>query len=107
MKILFVCHRFPYPPRSGANVRAFHIIRHLSAAGHEVTVVSLVRSSREAEDGTGIAPYCKHYEMVRVFNLFQIARMIWRLPTFIPSTMGFFYSPTLAKRIKQLVAEES
>jgi sugar transferase (PEP-CTERM/EpsH1 system associated) len=106
MKILFTCHRFPYPPRSGANVRAFHIVRHLSASGHEVTVASLARSSREAEEGRGIALGCKHYEMARVLNPVQVARMIWRLPTSTPSTMGFFYSPVLAQRVRRLLARE-
>jgi sugar transferase (PEP-CTERM/EpsH1 system associated) len=104
MKVLFLCHRFPYPPRSGANVRAFHIIRHLSATGHDVTVASLARSSREEQEASGIARYCRHYEMVRVHEPMQAARMLMRLPTATPSTMGFFYSPALARRVRELLA---
>ena len=44
MKILYVCHRFPYPPKRGGKIRPFNMIRHLHAAGHEVTVCSLARS---------------------------------------------------------------
>ena len=106
MKILFLCHRFPYPPSSGAKVRAFHIIRHLSATGHDVTVASLARSPGEAHEGRGIAPYCTRYEMARVHNPVQVARMIGRLPTLTPSTMGFFYSPALARRVRELIARE-
>ncbi len=30
MKILYVCHRFPYPPKRGGKIRPFNMIRHLS-----------------------------------------------------------------------------
>jgi len=106
LRILFLCHRFPYPPNSGASVRAFHIIRHLSASGHEVTVASLARSSREAEEGRGIAHFCNRYEMVRVHDPVQVARMVLRLPTTTPSTMGFFHSPELAQRVRELLERE-
>jgi hypothetical protein len=106
MKVLALCHRFPYPPTSGATVRAFHIIRHLSAAGHEVTVASLAHSAAEAQAGRGIAPYCQQYEMARVRYPVQLARMLLRLPTATPSTMGYFYSARLARRVRALVARE-
>ena len=44
MKILVVCHRFPYPPRRGGKIRPFNIIRHLSQR-HDVTVASPTRSA--------------------------------------------------------------
>ena len=40
MKILFVCHRLPYPPIRGGKIRRCSIIEHLSEA-HEVGVGSL------------------------------------------------------------------
>ena len=44
MNILYLCHRFPFPPKRGGKIRPFNMIRHLQAAGHSVTVCSLVRS---------------------------------------------------------------
>ena len=46
MKILYVCHRFPFPPKRGGKIRPFNMIRHLTAQGHEVTVCSLVAVGR-------------------------------------------------------------
>ena len=60
MKILFVCHRFPYPPNEGGKIRAFNMIAHLHR-NHEVTVASLTESSHEREAVAGIAPYCSEY----------------------------------------------
>jgi len=81
------------------------MIRHL-AASHEVTVASLARSREEALEGTGIAPYCTRYEMAEVRNPIQVARMLLRAPTSTPSSMGFFYSPTLARRVREQLARE-
>jgi sugar transferase (PEP-CTERM/EpsH1 system associated) len=106
VKILYVCHRFPYPPKRGGKIRPFNMIKHLAASGHKVTVASLARSPQEAEEGRGIAPYCAHYEMAEVRNPIQVARMAARLPIPVPSSMGFFYSPLLQRRIGALLARE-
>ena len=103
MNILYVCHRFPYPPKRGGKIRPFNMIRHLSALGHRVTVCSLVRSAIEAEEGRGIAPHCHRFEMAQVSGPVQALRMVARLPLVTPSSMGFFYSPQLARRIRELL----
>ena len=105
MKILYVCHRFPFPPNRGGKIRPFNQIRHLSQQ-HEVIVASLARSSGEARDGEGIAPYCAGYEMRRVRDSIQALRMVARLPTPTPSSMGYFYSRKLAQRVRQLLDTE-
>ena len=57
MKILFLCHRFPYPPDHGARIRAFHFIRHLSQR-HSVTVATLAHSRQEVVEGQGLKEFC-------------------------------------------------
>ena len=106
MNILYVCHRFPFPPRRGGKIRPFNMIRHLHAS-HDVTVASLARSDDEAREGRGIAEHCSRYEMVVVRNPVQVARMVARLPTASPSSIGFFHSPALARRIRALVANRA
>lgn len=104
MNILYLCHRFPFPPKRGGKIRPFNMIRHLSAAGHRVTVCSLVRAEDEGVEGQGIAPHCEAFEMARVHNPVQFLRMIVRLPLTTPSSMGFFYSPALRARVDALLA---
>ena len=106
MNILYVCHRFPYPPKRGGKIRPFNMIRHLQAAGHQVTVCSLVRSEAEAEEGRGIAPHCAAFEMGRVNEPTQWARMIARLPLLTPSSMGYFYSSELATKVRYLLVTQ-
>jgi polysaccharide biosynthesis protein PslH len=71
-----------------------------------VTVASIARSADEAREGEGIAPHCKHYEMVQVSGPIQVARMVARLPTMMPSSFGFFYSQELASRVRALLARQ-
>ncbi|WP_425257366.1 TIGR03087 family PEP-CTERM/XrtA system glycosyltransferase [Rubrivivax sp. RP6-9] len=103
MNILYLCHRFPFPPKRGGKIRPFNMIRHLGEAGHRVTVCSLARSPAEAEEGRGIAPHCAAFEMGMVREPLQYARMVARLPLTTPSSMGYFYSPDLARRVRQLL----
>jgi sugar transferase (PEP-CTERM/EpsH1 system associated) len=103
VNILYVCHRFPFPPKRGGKIRPFNMIRHL-AADHQVTVASLARSAEEAREAEGIAPYCAHFEVATVRNPIQVLRMVARLPTVAPSSFGFFRSARLAARIRALVA---
>src|SRR5512145_1979018 len=103
MRVLYLCHRFPFPPRRGGKIRPFNMIRHLSA-GHEVTVASLARTAAEAQEGAGLSQHCTAYEMGRVHDRVQRLRMVARLPTATPSSFGFFYSPDLARRVRRLLA---
>ena len=99
MKILFLCHRFPYPPKRGGKIRPFNIIRHL-ARSHDVHVVSLVRSPEEAREGEGLRQFCSQYAMGRVRNGVQWLRMVARVPTLSPSSMGYFYSPEVERHVR-------
>ena len=102
MKILYLCHRFPYPPKRGGKIRPFNMIRHLGEQGHEVIVCSLARSPEEAKEGEGIAPFCHAFHMGRVSEPVQWARMVLRLPLLTPSSMGYFYSAELAATVRRL-----
>lgn len=106
MKILYICHRFPFPPKRGGKIRPFNMIRHFSTQGHKVTVCSLSRSPAEAKEGEGIRNHCEHFEMASVSNAIQVIRMVARLPVVTPSSMGFFYSPDLQRRIDNLLSTE-
>jgi sugar transferase (PEP-CTERM/EpsH1 system associated) len=107
MNILYLCHRFPFPPKRGGKIRPFNMIRHLSAQGHRVTVCSLARSQAEADEGQGIAPHCAAFEMGHVREPAQFARMVLRLPLPTPSSMGYFYSGELAAHVRRLLATQS
>ena len=106
MNILYLCHRFPYPPKRGGKIRPFNMIRHFHAAGHAVTVCSLARSPAEAQEARGIAPHCTAFEIGMVDEPVQFARMVARLPLTTPSSMGYFFSRQLASKVRELLARQ-
>lgn len=99
MKVLFVCHRLPFPPKRGGKIRPFNIIKHLHSLGHQVTVASIARSQEEFEEGSGLGDFCSDTLIETVSGVAATVRMLTRLPTPTPSSMGYFYSPRLARRI--------
>lgn len=105
MKILFVCHRFPFPPQRGGKIRPFNIIKHLNKK-NEVTVASLVRSQAEAEAGKGIAQYCKKYFMGRVSKRSIGIQILKNFLSLKPLSMGYFYSSELKHFIDQEIKTE-
>jgi polysaccharide biosynthesis protein PslH len=107
VKILFVCHRLPYPPRRGGKIRPFNIIKHFTEAGHAVSVASLARSAAEAVEGEDLARYCAERIVEQIGAPQAMLRMVSRLPTPTPSSMGYFFSPQLKRKIDALVARES
>jgi polysaccharide biosynthesis protein PslH len=105
MKILYVCHRVPYPPQRGGKIRPFNMISHFSRK-HEVTVASLARSQQEFDESQGLREHCKELICERVTPVGAVARMLVRTPTSTPFSMGYFFSPVLKERIAAAVARE-
>jgi sugar transferase (PEP-CTERM/EpsH1 system associated) len=105
VKILYICHRFPYPPKRGGKIRPFNMIRHL-ARSHEVVVCSLARSPQEAADAQGIAPYCNAFHVQLVQDWVQTLRMISTLPTHVTASTSYFHSPSLQRTIDRELADK-
>ena len=100
MRVLFVCHRVPFPPKRGGKIRPFNIIRHLHEQGHEVTVASLARSQAEIDEAEGLGQHCSHRLIEIVDDRVAWPRMVAWLPTTRPSSFGYFHSPRLQQKIR-------
>jgi glycosyltransferase involved in cell wall biosynthesis len=59
MRILFLTQVLPYPLDAGPKVRAYYTLRHLSASGHSITLVSFVRGSDTLEAVEHLRGYCE------------------------------------------------
>ena len=105
MRVLFVCHRVPFPPARGGKIRPFNIIRHLHDQGHEVTVASLARDQAELDESAGLAEHCARCLIEIIPSPVAMFRMLARAPSMTPSSMGYFYSPALARRIDAALKE--
>lgn len=106
MKILFLCHRFPFPPEGGGQIRALYMLRHLHAAGNDVTLCSLVRSSTDVRGAAELADERLRIETAKVSNAVQSLKMLALLPTPTPASFGYFHSWALARRVDRLLRSE-
>ena len=105
MRILYLCHRFPYPPKRGGKIRPFNMIRHLANA-HEVVVCSLARSPAEADEARGIAPHCAEFHVHTVDDRWQTLQMVATLPTPVTASAAYFHSAAMARTVKRLLREQ-
>ncbi|HVY82976.1 MAG TPA: TIGR03087 family PEP-CTERM/XrtA system glycosyltransferase, partial [Steroidobacteraceae bacterium] len=107
MKILFACHRVPYPPKRGGKIRPFNIIRHFTEQGHRVTVASLARTRQEAEEAADLKNHCEAALIEVIPDHVAWPRMVAWLPTPSPSSFAYFHSPRLAQRVNAALADGS
>lgn len=103
MNILFICHSFPFPPNRGGKIRPFNMIRHLSQK-HSVVVASLAESKTELQEGEDLREYC-----AEVIAEFLPRSVRWKqafaaLCTSTPSSVAYFWSSKLNRRIQQRAA---
>jgi sugar transferase (PEP-CTERM/EpsH1 system associated) len=104
MKILFVCHRVPFPPKRGGKIRPFNIIQHWTKSGHEVTVASLARSPREADEAAGLRQHCARAIVEIIPDSVAWPRTLAWVPTRQPSSFAYFWSPKLARAVRDELA---
>ena len=103
LRILYLCHRLPYPPDKGEKIRAFHQIRALSRR-HKVSL--LVLSDSDIPD---LAPLETMCERVEVFPLSRSAGYVRAALGSLrprPLTLSFFESAELADRVRELARRE-
>jgi hypothetical protein len=100
VRILFVCHRVPFPPKRGGKIRPFNIIRHLTGQGHRVTVASLARNAQELAESRGLAEHCERAIVEVIPAAAAWSRTVAWLPTTRPSSFGYFHSNALQRKIE-------
>lgn len=104
MKILFLCHRIPYPPNKGDKLRAFNIIRYLSEK-HDVYLVSLFDDIRDIGHKAELEKYCAGVSLFYIHPLYsKIKAMLWLIGG-KSMTLGYFYCQKAMKAVQSLVKD--
>jgi len=104
MRVLYVCHRVPYPPDKGDKIRAFHQIRAI-AAQHEVDVFTLADDARDLVHREALAAYCHQVTVARMHPMMARLRSLPYLLTRTPLTIPYFYSAKLAAEIRAALSK--
>jgi sugar transferase (PEP-CTERM/EpsH1 system associated) len=106
MKILFVCHRLPFPPNRGGKIRPFHMIQHLGRK-HSVVVASLAHTEKELCEARPLGDYCERVIAEVLPNRTRWMQAVAALFSLTPSSVAYFWSQRLSKRIQEAFQSES
>jgi polysaccharide biosynthesis protein PslH len=106
VKILYLCHRIPYPPDKGDKIRAFHQVRSL-ARRHEVDLFTLADDARDLAHEPVLREYCREIRIVRLNPRRARFRSLPYFLTKQPLTVPFFYSPELRAEVSKAAVSRS
>lgn len=104
-RVLYVTHRFPYPPNDGARVRAFHAIRHL-ARHNAVTVAAPLRAG-ETDRVADLEALGVRVVAAPIGRLAGLARTCVSAGLGRSASRGYFDQPALRRRLRTLATERA
>lgn len=106
MRILYLCHRVPYPPNKGEKIRAFHQLRALGAR-HEVDLFTLADEPADMAHQSALARYCRSVTVSRLSRTGARLRALSSFLTKKPLTLPYFYSTELTAEIRKAILVRS
>ena len=106
MRVLYLCHRIPYPPNKGDKIRAFHQVRAI-AARHEVDLFTLADDAADMAHQSTLQNYCHRVTVCRVHPRLARLRALPYLLTGTPLTVPYFRCTELQREIRRAVAARS
>ena len=104
-KILYLCHRIPYPPNKGDKIRSFNEIKYLSKK-YDVDLISLADDPKDLKYKQNLKKYCRQ---VKIFPLNTTIAKIKGLLSLLAGksiSQGYFYTPAFQKTFNQWTATE-
>jgi sugar transferase (PEP-CTERM/EpsH1 system associated) len=106
MRILYLCHRIPYPPDKGDKIRAFHQVRAI-AARHEVDLFTLADEALAPAHRSALLDHCHTLTVARLNPRFARLRALPFLLTRAPLTVPYFYSAELQREVREALSRRS
>ena len=108
LRILVISPWCPWPPHDGARIRILETLRYLGER-HDVTFCCHLQNE---EEGTGVEelkPLCRevHAELLPGSTMSRLARVSAGLLKSSPFIESIHFNSNLAKKVRQLTAEES
>ncbi len=104
-QVLYLVHRFPYPPDKGDRIRAFHIIRHLSQHC-DLSVATLADEPLQDADVAHLRGYCRRLAVVPLRRLGRWSRALCSFAIGRTITEGAFASRGLCHVVRAWCGED-
>jgi sugar transferase (PEP-CTERM/EpsH1 system associated) len=104
-KILYICHRIPYPPNKGDKIRSFNEIKFLS----QKNTIDLITLADEPEDLKYTKDLKKYCNQIKVFPLNKTLAKIKGFITLLSGqsiSQGYFYQRKFQNTFNQWIRSE-
>jgi len=106
VRVLYLCHRIPWPPHKGDKIRAFHQLRAMMAQ-HEVDVFTLADDPADLVHQPKLREFCHDLTVARLDRRASMMRALPYLFTPLPLTLPFFYSAGLQQQVSKALQQRS
>jgi len=104
MNILFITHRFPYPPNRGDSIRSFHFLERFAAMG-SVSLASLYDEEPSEEAREVLGTLCQNVLACRWGHKRRWFRAACAFASGKTMTEGLFFRHEFRRKLKKLVSE--
>ena len=104
MRVLFLTHRLPYAPNRGDRIRAYHMLKSISAYA-AVDLVSLTHTPEEEHHARDL-DFLASVNTAAVPRARNLARGFFSLPTRRPLTHALLDAPALTDLLKRLTSSQ-
>lgn len=105
MRVLYLCHRVPYPPNKGDKIRAWHEIRALAARGHHVHLVTMADDAADLRWADRLRAVCRTVSIARLPRWRILASHVASLLTGRPLSLHCFDIRATSRAVRQVMAE--
>ena len=106
MKVLFLSHKVPFPPNKGDRIPTYYRMKHLHGQGHEISMIYPSFSAQDLAHIGDVQQYCSDVVTTLIRPTLSKITSLLGLFTDKPLTLPYFYSKSLQKKVKQLLAKE-
>ncbi len=97
--VLYLVHRFPYPPDKGDRIRNFNVLRGVAARA-AVHLVCLADEPVEPELHAALCQFCARVAIIPAGGWSRWARGLWSLARGRTVTEGMFHVPAFSRLVR-------
>lgn len=106
MRVLYLCHRIPYPPNKGEKIRAYQQLRAI-AERHEIHLFTLAHDSFDFGESSGLQELCRRITVLPIQPRWARLRSLPFLLGRTPLTLPYFHSQELVTAVRQALRQHS
>ncbi len=102
MKIIFICHRIPYPPNKGDKIRSYNLLKYLSSH-HDIYLFCQIDDSKDIEHIASVDTLVKNVFFDVINPEFKKITSSTALLRGRPISIRYFYSTKLQNQLDDLL----